>query len=583
MPVPRGQPDDETIERLKARFERFAEAEARGSSPLYFHLGYLIAGDSEIAGLLAHAPRTEQRANLLFAAVHYLLLSGVDHPLRAFYGTISDPPDRPEEAFPVFQDFCADHRDTLVELIATRGTQTNEVRRCAYLLPMFGLAAARATGRPLALLEIGPSAGLNLNFDRYYYEYSHGVRVGATNAVVRIACEVRGPIEPPVPPTMPSVAWRAGIDPRPVDVNDVDGIRWLRACIWPEHLGRTELLERAVGVAREHQVTLIHGDGIDLLAATAARSPDDALLCVFHTNVAPYLSADDHQRLEAAVLAVAETRDLCWIVAEGDSPRWRFWQLPTLDVPRPSRPYIHMSCAMVSFEGRRHTTELLGLADAHAAWIEWLQPGPTAIARAAPEDRDAWFDQLHAEITEYYLAEPDNPYRQSGRSQGHTRWVVTRQCIAKAVNAQGDYLDIGCANGLLLESLLAWCAERGFHITPHGIDFVPDLIELAKLRLPRWAENFEVANAWDWTPKRQYRFVQVLTDAVPKLDRPALVQRTLDLAVAPGGRLIVPQYGLGDSATPEVAERVLHDMGFEVAGSEACVSASVAWVDKPSK
>lgn len=202
-----------------------------------------------------------------------------------------------------------------------------------------------------------------------------------------------------------------------------------------------------------------------------------------------------------------------------------------------------MSCAMVSFEGRRHTTELLGLADAHAAWIEWLQPGPTAIARAAPEDRDAWFDQLHAEITEYYLAEPDNPYRQSGRSQGHTRWVVTRQCIAKAVNAQGDYLDIGCANGLLLESLLAW----------------------------------------DWTPKRQYRFVQVLTDAVPKLDRPALVQRTLDLAVAPGGRLIVPQYGLGDSATPEVAERVLHDMGFEVAGSEACVSASVAWVDKPSK
>ena len=203
------------------------------------------------------------------------------------------------------------------------------------------------------------------------------------------------------------------------------------------------------------------------------------------------------------------------------------------------------------------------------------------MTRAAPEDRDAWFDQLRAEITEHYLAEPDNPYRQSGRSQGHARWVATRRCIAEAVNADGEYLDIGCANGLLLESLLVWCAERGFHVTPHGIDFVPALIELAKRRLPRWTDNFEVANAWDWVPERQYRFVQVLTDAVPKLDRRALVQRTLDLAVEPGGRLIVPQYGLGDSATPEVAERVLGEMGFEVAGSTACASASVAWVDKP--
>ena len=314
-------PNDATFERLRARFERFAEGEARGSSPLYFHLGRRIADDSEIASLLAHAPQTEQRANLLFAAVHYLLLSGVDHPLRAFYASVSDPTDRPEAAFPVFRDFCAEHRDALVELIATRGTQTNEVRRCAYLLPAFALAAERAAGRPLALLEIGPSAGLNLNFDRYYYEYSHGVRVGPTNAAVRIACEVRGAIEPPVPATMPSVAWRAGIDPRPVDVNDADGVRWLRACIWPEHLGRAELLERAVEVAREHPVTLIRGDGIDLLAETAARASDDGLLCIFHTNVTPYLSPGDKQRLEAAVLEIAETRDLCWIVAEGGSPR----------------------------------------------------------------------------------------------------------------------------------------------------------------------------------------------------------------------------------------------------------------------
>ena len=205
-----------------------------------------------------------------------------------------------------------------------------------------------------------------------------------------------------------------------------------------------------------------------------------------------------------------------------------------------------------------------------------------ASRRTAKESRDAYFERGRREIADYYLADPANPYRQSGKSRGARRWEITRRCIAEAVNGDGDYMDIGCANGLLLESMIAWCASRGFRITPHGIDFVPELVELAKQRLPQWTDNFELANVFYWEPQRRYRFVQMLLESVPKDDQPQLVRRLLRDAVGGGGRLIVPIYGLGDAAKPEVARGVLEDMGFTVAGSTACVSASVAWIDKRS-
>lgn len=157
---------------------------------------------------------------------------------------------------------------------------------------------------------------------------------------------------------------------------------------------------------------------------------------------------------------------------------------------------------------------------------------------------------------------------------------MTRRCIAEAVNADGDYLDLGCANGLLLESMVGWCTERGYRITPHGVDAIPELVELARERLPRYVANFHVANAWSWTPPRRYRFVQLLLELVQPVDQRAFVSGVLCEMVAAPGRLIVPVYGLGDSARPEVGVEAPEELGFEVGGATSCVSASVAWIDK---
>lgn len=194
--------------------------------------------------------------------------------------------------------------------------------------------------------------------------------------------------------------------------------------------------------------------------------------------------------------------------------------------------------------------------------------------------REAYFQEGERITREYYLVDPSNPYRQSGKTGGAHHWEITRRCIAEAVNADGDYLDLGCANGLLLASLVRWCAERGFAITPHGVDFIPELIDLARKRLPAHAANFHVANTFFWQPPRRYRFAQLLLDAVPPADQHAYLARVLNEMVATPGRLIVSIYGLGTSATPEVAVKTLEGLGFEVAGATACLSASVAWIDK---
>ena len=106
----------------------------------------------------------------------------------------------------------------------------------------------------------------------------------------------------------------------------------------------------------------------------------------------------------------------------------------------------------------------------------------------APEINE-WFDSMRRDFRRWYLAS-DNPWRQSGWGSTPERWRLAREVILSAVEHGGAFLDIGCANGLLLECLIAWANERGVVIEPHGIDLVPELVDLARQRLPEYASNF---------------------------------------------------------------------------------------------
>jgi SAM-dependent methyltransferase len=197
-------------------------------------------------------------------------------------------------------------------------------------------------------------------------------------------------------------------------------------------------------------------------------------------------------------------------------------------------------------------------------------------------DLPAEFLAQVAGLEEAYL-QSDDRIRQSGFGGGAERWRAEREPILDAIDGDGDLLDIGCANGYLLECLVAWGAERGVRLTPVGIDVGPRLIAEAKGRLPEFADNFRVANGWDWRPDRRFRYVYTLWDCVPPAYLGEYAGRLLANVVSPGGRLIVGAYGSRSrgEAAPPIGE-LLAAHGFTVSGTSSGGEPTVtafAWLD----
>lgn len=247
----RERPDypSRTLDDLAYQFEYFGEVECpQLDAHLYRALCRGIQHDRELLAMAARAPVTQPPPNLLFAAAHYLLLAGEEHALRAWYPDLAPDSSRgavgsPDSAFDPFRAFCLAHRTRIEGLIETRLTQTNVVQRCSALLPAFARVSqegevAGEDPAPLALIEIGPSAGLNLFWDRFHYRYDDGATWGASESRVVVECALRGKVGlPPLPAEIP-VAWRRGVDLHPVDIRDPDAVLWLRALVWPDHPGR---------------------------------------------------------------------------------------------------------------------------------------------------------------------------------------------------------------------------------------------------------------------------------------------------------------------------------------------------------
>jgi 2-polyprenyl-3-methyl-5-hydroxy-6-metoxy-1,4-benzoquinol methylase len=194
--------------------------------------------------------------------------------------------------------------------------------------------------------------------------------------------------------------------------------------------------------------------------------------------------------------------------------------------------------------------------------------------------RDEYFRVMREAVEEYYLADPANPFQQSGRSSGAQRWEETRRCLVKPIHRSGSFMDVGCANGLLLESLIQWAAEEGFMLRPHGLDFVPELVDLARRRFPHDEDSFHVANAFYWNPTRQYDFVRTNLEYVRQVDWTEFVRRQHS-AVASGGRLIVCHYRNTGEPCVEL-EPIVEEAGYVVGGTVSAPGVAVAWIEGPA-
>ncbi len=203
---------------------------------------------------------------------------------------------------------------------------------------------------------------------------------------------------------------------------------------------------------------------------------------------------------------------------------------------------------------------------------------------------DEWFRRVDAVVTPAYLA-GRNPRAQSGHSGDPDHWRQARELVCDAFLRSGTFLDVGCANGHLMESVVAWAAERGLAIEPHGLDVSAPLARLARERLPHWADRIHVGNALTWAPPRRYDVVRTGLEYVPRRRRRDLVECLLDRSVAPGGRLVIGVYNeeRDDLLAALSLEAEVSALGFAVTGrterphrTDERLRYRAFWIDTPS-
>lgn len=343
------------VDRLRAIFRSYADVDFPTSdAPLYAAIADKVADDDEMLALAANVRDGQPPPNLLFAAVHYLLLQGVQHPLANFYPDITTDAGAPAEAFPHFQDFCIQHRDTIMRQVQSRLVQTNVLERSALLLPAFAVAASIFETTAIATLEIGASAGLNLLWDRYRYDYG-ATAWGDPSSPVSMSCDVRGDgALPDLPADLRSV-WRLGVDLDPVNLRDDDALLWQRALIWPERVDRQRRLAAARNLMFAEPVIVHKGDATQLLPAILAEAPATAPLVVFASYTLYQFSKDARTRVVDLVAGRARMHPTI---------------LVTLGTNRMGQP--HGTLELRRFDtSSPHTTDLAHVHP-HGLWLKWL-------------------------------------------------------------------------------------------------------------------------------------------------------------------------------------------------------------------
>jgi hypothetical protein len=311
-----------TASELQEHFRRFATTYP--DLPLYRRICEGIADDPEVASLLASARPGQARPVLLLAALHDLVLQRSDLAAARWYPSVTDDPPA-GDPWPDVRAAALGHADELRAVVASRSTQTNEVNRAVHLGCLLAEATSDLPDAPVVLLELGASAGLLLELDRYRIEVGDAV-LGDPRSPVRCRGELlSGRLRPGA--ALPRVVERVGLDLDPVGLGDEAEVRWLEACLWPDQPDRLARFRAAVLILRDDPPDLVRGDMVDDLEPTAhaARAVGTASaagdgpvhLVVMSSWALTYVRRDRRPRVAEALAALAaDGRPVSWITAE---------------------------------------------------------------------------------------------------------------------------------------------------------------------------------------------------------------------------------------------------------------------------
>ncbi|KRF19305.1 hypothetical protein ASG90_20705 [Nocardioides sp. Soil797] len=310
-------------------------AEESQDSPCFVDWSLGVAGDREVQDLIRTLPAIKQQPNLVFAAARW-------------HGAPAPGP------YAGLRATLIDHWAEVRETILSRSTQTNEVGRLATLLPAF--ARINGLAKPLALIEVGASAGLNLFPDRFRFRWT---RPDGSSYCLgegpELACRLRA--DTPLPDRAPQVVSRRGIDLNPLDASDPDAMSWLTNLVWPEQHERRERLEHAIAIAAVEPPRITRGNLLEELPALLDTMPSAATVVVFHSAVIAYLEEADRRRFASLMASLTSEGRCHWVSNEGGNV------LPEITAtgPTPDEP-----CFVLGLDGQS-----VAFTHGHGAWLEW--------------------------------------------------------------------------------------------------------------------------------------------------------------------------------------------------------------------
>lgn len=329
-------------------------------SPLYRRLAQHVATDPRLLAIAANAQPGQSPMAMFFAAVHFETLRRTSHPLAAIYRNLAQGRPLDLDPVPHFVDFCLVHEAELRQLISTSRIQTNEPGRAVFVRLGLEWIGLRYGDVIATYIEIGASAGLNLNWERFHMRFERtdgrSWSRGPESSPVHIACTVSG-LEFPAESgaQIPLCSERLGLDIEPIDIEHSAAQGWLRAFLWPDDCDRLAGFQGAISLRRENPVPLMKADATCELAEACAglRSPR---ILVAHTFLTSQLTPDQRAAMTRQLEDLSADREVFQIGAE--------WCNRTTEL-RVRR--FH--------QGHREQDILLATGEPHGRSVRWVHRG----------------------------------------------------------------------------------------------------------------------------------------------------------------------------------------------------------------
>jgi hypothetical protein len=359
------------IERARDSFV-YESVSLRYASPFFSALAQSCAQDREILKLGASVRPGQPIAMFILLAAQFLVFQNPGSRCAAYFPSVTDKPKPASEAFPIFRAFCLDHREELISILSTRTVNTTLADRGSYILPAIQYVA-EIVKEPLSIVEIGCSAGLNLLFDRYTYDYGTGDLAGDRGSGILLRCKVIGG-HPPIPASMPAIAHRIGIDLLEVNCSDPRERLWMEAMLFPEWVEERLRLRTALSLRAGTPLRVDIGDALDVLPSVIAGISGP--ICLLHSHSLGQWTELSRDSLHRMLCELSRGRVIHRIGIEGfgaRSPqrvRERLIKIASAGIPLMKKSF---PCPMIHtvYENSSAVERVIAEVDGLASWIDW--------------------------------------------------------------------------------------------------------------------------------------------------------------------------------------------------------------------